>query len=69
MAIVGGSGIAHKLELLHAILPNLDRLFAGGSLASSFLKVRGHETGKAPIEAGFRTFIDEFVGRARNASS
>ena len=65
MAIVGGSRIAQKLELLHAILPNLDRLFLGGSLAFSFLKVRGHETGKAPIEAGFRTFIEEFVERAR----
>jgi phosphoglycerate kinase len=64
LAIVGGGHIESKLSLLYSLVPNTDRLFIGGALAFSFLKALGHETGRAPIEAGFLGLIQDFVRKA-----
>lgn len=61
LAIVGGRHIENKLALLHSLMPNIDRLFIGGTLAFSFLKALGHETGWAPIEVGLLGLIRDFV--------
>jgi phosphoglycerate kinase len=65
LAVVGGAQAEHKLPLLRALLPHLDRLFIGGALAFSFLKAAGRETGKAPIEPGCLRFICDFIEEAK----
>jgi phosphoglycerate kinase len=65
LAIVGGKAVPRKLELLYSLLPHLDRLFIGGSLAFSFLNAAGRETGRAAVETGFKRFIEDFASDAR----
>ena len=50
VAIVGGSKISTKLELLNSLLKKVDFLIVGGGIANTFLKAQGFEIGKSIVE-------------------
>ena len=50
MAVIGGSKVSTKLELIHNILPRLDKLMLGGAMANTFLAAKGWEVGKSVYE-------------------
>ncbi len=50
VAIVGGSKISTKLELLTSLLKKVDFLIVGGGIANTFIKAQGHEVGKSIVE-------------------
>jgi phosphoglycerate kinase len=50
VAIVGGSKISTKLELLVSLLKKVDFLIVGGGIANTFLKAQGFEIGKSIVE-------------------
>jgi phosphoglycerate kinase len=50
VAIVGGSKISTKLELLTCLLKKVDFLIVGGGIANTFLKAQGFEIGKSIVE-------------------
>ena len=50
VAIVGGSKISTKLELLVSLLKKVDFLIVGGGIANTFLKAKGFEIGKSIVE-------------------
>ena len=49
-AIVGGSKISTKLELLHNLSNKVDYLIVGGAMANTFLNAEGFEIGTSLVE-------------------
>lgn len=56
-AIVGGSKVSTKLDLLGNLAEKVDTLVIGGAMANTFLLAQGHKVGASRVEA-------EMVGRA-----
>ncbi|MGH8427881.1 MAG: phosphoglycerate kinase [Gammaproteobacteria bacterium] len=55
-AILGGSKVSGKLEVLHALVEKCDTLIVGGGIANTFLAAAGHAVGRSLFESDF---IDE----------
>lgn len=50
-AIVGGSKVSTKLEVLNALSERCDQLIVGGGIANTFIAAAGHNVGKSLHEA------------------
>jgi phosphoglycerate kinase len=50
LAILGGAKISGKLDVIHALLPRVDRLLIGGAMANTFFRALGLETGDSLVE-------------------
>ena len=48
LAIVGGSKVSTKLEVLEQLADQCDRLVVGGGIANTFLAAAGYPVGKSP---------------------
>jgi phosphoglycerate kinase len=57
-AIVGGSKVSGKLEVLFNLLPKVDKMLIGGGMAFTFLKQMGYEIGNSLVE-------DDLLGDAQ----
>jgi len=55
LAIVGGSKVSTKLELLASMLTRVDQLIVGGGIANTFLAARGFNVGKSLHEPDLLT--------------
>ncbi|MCE8016871.1 phosphoglycerate kinase [Halomonas sp. MCCC 1A17488] len=51
VAIVGGSKVSTKLEVLNALSDKCDQLIVGGGIANTFIAAAGHNVGKSLYEA------------------
>ena len=51
IAILGGSKISGKIDVIEPLLPKVDALLIGGAMACTFYKAMGLETGKSLVEA------------------
>ncbi|WP_413615652.1 phosphoglycerate kinase [Halomonas cupida] len=62
-AIVGGSKVSTKLEVLNALSEKCDQLIVGGGIANTFIAAAGHNVGKSLYEADLidkaRTLMDK----------
>jgi phosphoglycerate kinase len=50
VAILGGSKISGKIDVIEALLPKVDALLIGGAMACTFYRAMGLETGKSLVE-------------------
>lgn len=50
VAIIGGSKVSGKLEVLHNLVSKVDKILIGGGMAFTFLKALGHNVGKSLVE-------------------
>lgn len=50
LAIVAGSKVSTKLELLSNLVGKVDQLIAGGGIANTFIAAEGHGVGKSLVE-------------------
>ncbi|WP_157314755.1 phosphoglycerate kinase [Chitinibacter sp. GC72] len=50
VAIIGGSKISGKIDVIQALLPKVDKLIIGGGMAFTFLKAQGYEIGQSLCE-------------------
>ena len=50
VAVLGGSKISGKIDVVEALLPKVDALLVGGAMACTFFKAMGLETGKSLVE-------------------
>ncbi|MBB5208659.1 phosphoglycerate kinase [Chiayiivirga flava] len=50
LAIVGGSKVSTKLELLSSLVAKVDQLIVGGGIANTFIAAAGHPVGKSLVE-------------------
>ena len=57
IAIVGGSKVSGKLEVVANLIRKVDKLVLGGGMAFTFLKALGYSVGKSVVE-------DDLIGRA-----
>jgi phosphoglycerate kinase len=67
LAIVAGSKVSTKLELLSSMLTRVDQLIVGGGIANTFIRAVGHPVGKSLCEDDLldtaRTIIAEAKAR------
>jgi phosphoglycerate kinase len=50
VAIIGGAKISGKIEVIRALLPEVDRLLIGGAMANTFFRALGLDTGNSLVE-------------------
>ncbi len=50
VAIMGGSKISGKIDVIESLLPKVDKMIIGGAMACTFFKAMGLETGKSLVE-------------------
>ncbi|MCH4565357.1 phosphoglycerate kinase [Halomonas sp. EGI 63088] len=62
-AIVGGSKVSTKLEVLNALSEKCDQLIVGGGIANTFIAAAGHKVGKSLHEADLIEKARELMGR------
>ncbi|HEY7636774.1 MAG TPA: phosphoglycerate kinase [Gemmatimonadales bacterium] len=51
IAVLGGAKISGKIDLIEALLPQVDQILIGGAMACTFFKAMGLETGNSLVEA------------------
>jgi phosphoglycerate kinase len=64
VAILGGSKISGKIDVIEALLPQVDRLLIGGAMACTFFRAKGLETGKSLVEEDRLDMARSLVERA-----
>ena len=67
MAIVGGSKVSTKLELLGNLVQKVDVLVIGGAMANTFLAAQGTAMGRSLQEAEMHDTAREILTKARAA--
>ena len=50
VAIIGGSKVSGKIDVIKNLLPRVDKLLIGGGMTYTFLKAQGLEVGKSIVE-------------------
>jgi phosphoglycerate kinase len=65
LAVIGGSKISTKLDLLTALLDRVDSLIIGGGMANTFLQAQGHPIGASLTENNLITTAKNILEKAR----
>ena len=66
VAIIAGTQLEEKLPIIQNLLPKIDRLFIGGTLAFKFLKAKGRSIGAAAVNEAFTPLVQDFLREVRN---
>ena len=64
IAILGGSKISGKIDVIEALLPKVDGILIGGAMACTFYKAMGFETGKSLVEPDRVDMAKDLMERA-----
>ena len=64
-AVVGGSKVSSKLELLENLLQKMDYILIGGAMANTFLYAQGHEVGKSLYEKDLVATAQRILSKAK----
>ncbi|MEO7359927.1 MAG: phosphoglycerate kinase [Gemmatimonadaceae bacterium] len=64
VAILGGSKISGKIDVVEALLPKTDQLLIGGAMACTFFRAKGFETGKSLVEPDRLDMAADLLNRA-----
>jgi phosphoglycerate kinase len=64
VAILGGSKISGKIDVIEALLPKVDALLIGGAMACTFYKAMGLETGTSLVEPDRVEMAEELLDKA-----
>ena len=67
VAIVGGSKVSTKLEVLNALVDNVDSLVVGGGIANTFLAATGIEIGRSLCERELLETAKNLLGKVHIA--
>jgi phosphoglycerate kinase len=65
MAIVAGSKVSTKLELLSALVSKVDQLIVGGGIANTFIAAVGHPVGKSLCEPDLLDTARQIIADAK----
>jgi phosphoglycerate kinase len=63
-AIVGGSKVSTKIDVLVHLVKKMDILIVGGGMANTFLYARGYTVGKSLHEPGLTDTVDAILSQA-----
>jgi phosphoglycerate kinase len=64
VAILGGSKISGKIDVVEALLPKVDKLLIGGAMACTFFRAMGFETGNSLVEPDRLDMAKDLLARA-----
>jgi len=64
VAILGGSKISGKIDVVEALLPKVDGILIGGAMACTFFKAMGLETGTSLVEPDRVAMATDLMERA-----
>lgn len=64
-AIIGGSKVKDKINVIENFLDLVDNILIGGGLACTFLKAQGHEIGNSLLEADKIELAKSFIEKAK----
>jgi len=64
IAILGGSKISGKIDVIEALLPQVDGILVGGAMACTFYKAMGLETGRSLVEPDRVDMASDLMERA-----
>ena len=64
VAVLGGSKISGKIDVVEALLPRVDFLLVGGAMACTFFRAMGLETGKSLVEPDRVEMAKDLLARA-----
>jgi phosphoglycerate kinase len=64
VAILGGSKISGKIDVIEQLLPKVDGLLIGGAMACTFYRAMGLETGKSLVEEDRVEMAKDLLDRA-----
>ncbi len=64
VAILGGSKISGKIDVVEALLPKVDALLVGGAMACTFYKAMGYETGGSLVEPDRVEMAKDLIDRS-----
>ena len=66
VAIMGGSKISGKIDVIDSLLPKVDRMLIGGAMACTFFRAMGLETGKSLVEEDRVEMAKELLKRGKD---
>jgi phosphoglycerate kinase len=64
VAIIGGSKVSSKIDVIKHLLPRVDKLLLGGGMTYTFLKAQGKEVGKSIVENDKVDFAGSLLAEA-----
>lgn len=64
-AVVGGSKVSSKLELLGNLVAKVDKIIIGGAMANTFLLAQGHEVGASLVERDMADTANSILAQAK----
>lgn len=64
LAILGGSKISGKIDVIEALLPKVDGILIGGAMACTFYEAMGFETGESLVEDDRVEMAEDLIERA-----
>ena len=67
LVVLGGSKVSDKLGVIDSLLGKADKLLIGGGMVFTFLKAKGHETGKSLLEEDQVGTCREYLERATSS--
>ncbi|HVH35574.1 MAG TPA: phosphoglycerate kinase [Tahibacter sp.] len=65
LAIVAGSKVSTKLELLQTLVGKVDQLIVGGGIANTFIAASGHAIGKSLVEKDLLDTARQIIAAAK----
>ena len=65
LAIVGGSKVSTKLEVLHSLAELCSQIIVGGGIANTFLAAQGHSVGASLYEADLLDTAREIMAKTK----
>ncbi|MEG3050510.1 MAG: phosphoglycerate kinase, partial [Thermomonas sp.] len=65
LAIVAGSKVSTKLELLSSLVGKVDQLIVGGGIANTFIAALGHGVGKSLVEMDLIDTAEQIMADAK----
>ena len=65
VAIIGGSKVSTKFELLHKLTKIADVLILGGGIANTFLAAKGFPVGKSLSEKNMESEVEKIISEAK----
>jgi phosphoglycerate kinase len=66
VAIIGGSKVSDKIDVLRNLLDKVDALLVGGAMAYTFLKAQGHQVGKSLVEDDKVSLAKDLLNEAQS---
>jgi phosphoglycerate kinase len=64
IAILGGSKISGKIDVIESMMPKVDGILVGGAMACTFFKAMGMETGTSLVEPDRVGMAEALIARA-----